>query len=81
MKEFEQLQNCSACNENRFGIKNGEIWRKFDYEFCRAVVIDGVCARNDKNEYKYEVPIAHMHITCQRCGYKWLEGTAFALNN
>jgi hypothetical protein len=70
LKQFEELQTCPVCDEPRFGIKDGERHRKFSYWYHKGVVIDGQeCRQEDGGD----IPVNHLHITCSKCQYKWIE--------
>jgi predicted nucleic-acid-binding Zn-ribbon protein len=74
MDRYRETDSCPKCQEHRFvgAYSSEDIFR---CEYHKSPVIDDVCQPEDEEDMD-SIWIEHLHITCKRCGYGWIESPA-----
>lgn len=75
---FESRTNCPVCREPRFAKMDGETFRRFQYRFHYGTIVDDMCinTKDLDEDDSSSVSINHLHVTCSKCGFQWIEQTA-----
>jgi predicted nucleic-acid-binding Zn-ribbon protein len=74
MNSYKELNQCPKCQESRF-VGAFETEDVFRCTYHKSPVIDDVCQPEGEEDADL-LRTEHLHITCSRCKYDWLESPA-----